>query len=65
MAVKSLLPNQHTPLHFLYGECDCCLCKAEERIKKLEEEIAILKKHIDETDIPCLKRNPNGRKELL
>lgn len=28
MAAKQLMPNQCTPLHFLYGPSDCCLCGA-------------------------------------
>lgn len=35
MAAKLLTPSQCTLLH-LYWPNDCCLCKANERIKKLE-----------------------------
>ena len=35
MATKALNINQHIPLHNLYPD-NCCLCKAEEKIKELE-----------------------------
>ena len=43
---KILLPNQCTPLHFIYGKDDCCLCRAETRIKELEEEVKELKNKV-------------------
>jgi len=44
MSTKQLLPNQCTPLHFLYGKNDCCLCNAKEEIDKLKAEIEDLKR---------------------
>lgn len=35
MATKALNINQHIPLHDLYPD-NCCLCKAEQKIKELE-----------------------------
>jgi hypothetical protein len=32
---KQILPNQHVPLHFLYGHDDCCLCHAQEELEKV------------------------------
>lgn len=29
MAAKQLIPNQHTPLHFIYDKDDCCLCASK------------------------------------
>ena len=47
---KQLLPNQHLPLHFLYGPQGCCLCgkdlelqRARDRITELELELLSLK----------------------
>ncbi len=47
---KVLLPNQHLPLHFLYGPQGCCLCGKEEelqiarvQITQLELELMSLK----------------------
>ena len=57
MSNKQLLPNQHTPLHFIYGKDDCCLCRAQSRIAELEREVQLLKeKQVDtpkEGDAPC------------
>lgn len=39
MAAKTLLPNQCTPLHFLYGRDNCCLCNAQLKITELEARI--------------------------
>ena len=39
MARKNLLPNQHRPLHFLYGDDDCCLCRLEAANKELQSRI--------------------------
>lgn len=36
MPAKYLLPNQHTPLHLIYGQADCCLCKAERELKRID-----------------------------
>ncbi len=36
MSTKALLPNQCMPLHIIYGEDDCCLCRAHRRIRELE-----------------------------
>ena len=44
MVAKQFLPNQHDYLHPFYGEQNCCLCKAESRIKELEEKVAELEK---------------------
>ena len=41
---KQLNIDQHQPLHVLYPN-DCCLCKAEDRIKELEEKIKKLEHH--------------------
>ena len=43
MATKTLLPNQHVPLHFVYGHDNCCLCNTEKRIQELEQKVAVLK----------------------
>jgi hypothetical protein len=43
MTCKTLLPNQCTPLHFLYGQNDCCLCHAHKEIEDLKAEIEKLK----------------------
>jgi hypothetical protein len=48
---KQLLPNQHPPLHFLYGHDDCCLCRTEERIHELEIENRQLKEEKQSTCI--------------
>ena len=45
---KQLLPNQHDPLHFIYGNYDCCLCKAELEIRELKNEIVELRKQLGE-----------------
>ena len=42
MSAKQLLPNQHDYLHPFYGVGNCCLCKAELRIRELEEKVAEL-----------------------
>lgn len=39
MGTKMLLPNQHAPLHLIYGQGDCCLCRTESRIAALEAEL--------------------------
>lgn len=39
--------NQHQYLHPQYGKDDCCLCKSEERIKQLEQELSEAKKEIE------------------
>ncbi len=43
MSAKTLLPNQHNYLHPFYGQENCCLCKAEFRIRDLEKEVERLK----------------------
>ena len=43
MSTKTLLPNQHVPLHFLYGRDDCCLCNAQKEIDRLKTENQELK----------------------
>ena len=48
MATKIGPLNQHEYLHPHYGVHDCCLCKAEERIKDLELELATAKVAIKE-----------------
>jgi len=47
MSAKQPLPNQHDLLHPFYGTNNCCLCKAEQRIEQLEEEVEKLKRTID------------------
>ena len=64
MATKTLLPNQHVPLHWLYGHNDCCLCRVEierdtsyranldlevENVK-LQEKIKIMQKRIEDLE---------------
>ena len=39
---KQLLPNQHLPLHMLYGVSDCCLCTAQFQLNEAQEQIARL-----------------------
>ena len=48
MTAKMLLPNQHDYLHPFYGADNCCLCKAEQRIKELENRIAELENQREE-----------------
>ena len=50
MSAKMLLPNQCSLLHFFYGHDDCCLCKANQRIAELEQQLAVarLEKEIAE-----------------
>ena len=52
MAAKQLMPNQHMPLHFLYGSHDCCLCKSqqnEEFWKTIyKDDVKFLLRYIDE-----------------
>lgn len=43
-ADKTLLPNQHLPLHALYGQRECCLCGADARIATLERRISELER---------------------
>lgn len=54
MATKTWLPNQHTPLHWIYGQHDCCLCKTESKIIELEKQVKLLtrnnKKLFDELE---------------
>ena len=57
MATKTLLPNQHVPLHWLYGHNDCCLCRVEAEQDKLRQinlglvvEIENMQKHIEELE---------------
>ena len=45
MATKTWMPNQHTPLHWLYGDHDCCLCKTESKIIELEKQKDLLIKN--------------------
>ena len=47
MTAKMLLPNQCTPLHFLYGHDNCCLCKANQRIREFEEKVRELESQIN------------------
>ena len=57
MSTKTLLPNQHTPLHWLYGHDNCCLCRIETEQDKLRQinlglvvEIENMQKHIEELE---------------
>lgn len=54
--------NQHIPLHDIYGGNDCCLCRAEEKIKELEKKIEALKSMCVMEEEPC-KCNPIGSGE--
>lgn len=36
MATKQLMPNQCTPLHFIYGERDCCLCNSRSDLERFK-----------------------------
>ena len=48
MAVaKALLPNQHMPLHFLYGRHDCCLCNRDQEIASLRDEVKMLRLRLE------------------
>lgn len=55
MAAKQLLPNQCTPLHFLYGPADCCLCEARAEMERFKTMVrtdlalilALLPRHSD------------------
>jgi hypothetical protein len=58
MSAKQLLPNQHIPLHGIYGQNDCCLCHAEadntllrSRIHELEEALNDINKN-SQSNIP-------------
>ena len=57
MSTKQLLPNQHDPLHFIYGHNNCCLCNVESKIAALEAQVVELRIKIaeDETDFRCLR----------
>ena len=48
MSYKALNINQHDPLHELYTSYDCCLCKAEQKIKELEEKIISLREELNQ-----------------
>ncbi len=52
MGTKALNANQHIPLHGIYGEHDCCLCKADARIAALEAELEEARKRVTVAD-PC------------
>ena len=39
MSAKTLLPNQCTPLHFLYGANNCCLCTERMKVLELEQRV--------------------------
>jgi uncharacterized coiled-coil protein SlyX len=43
MATKIAPVNQHEILHQHYLENNCCLCKAEARIKELEQQLSHVK----------------------
>ncbi len=32
-SAKALMPNQHLPLHFIYGREGCCFCGKEEELQ--------------------------------
>jgi hypothetical protein len=46
MTAKALLPSQCQILHQYYPPNECCLCKAELRVKELEEEVSRLQEVI-------------------
>lgn len=48
--VKQLLPNQHTPLHLLYGQHDCCLCSEQLKVRQLKRRIEELERKLDRLD---------------
>lgn len=64
MSTKQLLPNQHQPLHYIYGQNDCCLCRAEQRIKELE---AALQKEIEQRVVKkdSLTRKRGGKRSVV
>ena len=52
--VKQFLPNQHLPLHYIYGPHDCCLCRSEGDVteltgrgSELESQLRQLKRKLD------------------
>ena len=48
MAAKALMPNQCTPLHFIYGVRDCCLCHSNVERDLLKEDLKYLLQFVDE-----------------
>ena|SRR5688572_24514319 len=48
MAAKQLMPNQCTPLHFIYGPSDCCLCGARAEVERLKTELTTTKRDLAE-----------------
>lgn len=45
---KALLPSQCDILHQHFEPSECCLCKANQQVKKLEKELALIRQHIPE-----------------
>jgi len=58
------MPNQHIPLHLLYGPSDCCLCNAHKALEVMQKEYDELKNKYNELEakykqqIPSYDRNP-------
>jgi hypothetical protein len=36
MAGKQMMPNQCTPLHFIYGANNCCLCNSRDELERFK-----------------------------
>ncbi|KKL13009.1 hypothetical protein LCGC14_2530070 [marine sediment metagenome] len=49
MSAKQLMPNQHVPLHFLYGRNDCCLCNHQIQLKIERQKNKQLQKALKKT----------------
>ena len=60
MSAKMLLPNQHIPLHFFYGQNDCCLCREQSLVSDLRNKVASLESRLAE----ALERNAKLQDEL-
>ena len=49
MSAVKINCDQHQPLHELYGQNQCCLCKEGEKVRKLERRIKALERAIQAT----------------